>query len=98
MAIELTFDTLLSVSSCLSPRALLSLARTSRTLTEPLAKAAVRAALMVRSNQVPKPIAHAIEHGDLPLLSLSLATLDTLYSQGWRWPGLYTGVSEEFSP
>ncbi|KAI1166331.1 hypothetical protein F5B18DRAFT_74333 [Nemania serpens] len=41
------------------------------------------------TDQYPKPLTHAIENGDIHLLSRAFNLLDSLHAQGWTWWQLY---------
>ncbi|KAI1305698.1 hypothetical protein F5Y03DRAFT_406298 [Xylaria venustula] len=85
----LPYDILLNMAPCLSVKALLNLAITTSALNEPLTKAAFKAALTVPFDQDIKPMTYAIKQGDILLISQTLAVLDSLHPQGWKWSTFY---------
>ncbi|KAI1425874.1 hypothetical protein F5Y12DRAFT_745032 [Xylaria sp. FL1777] len=85
----LTYDNLLNTIPYLSVEALLNLATTRQALNESLTNAAFEAALTVPFDDDLKPVTYAIKNGDIPLLSRTLAFLDSLHPQGWKWSQFY---------
>ncbi|KAI1190330.1 hypothetical protein F5B17DRAFT_387630 [Nemania serpens] len=100
---RVTYDLLREVAKYLDEKELANLAAANQDLSEPLSRLALKRALtrppfvensndeyqVVELEYCPKPLVHAIEYGDVQLLSRAFNLLDILYPQGWIWWHLY---------